>query len=89
MAASQHPARIVQTPSADIGAQQRELDQVELGAATADAFELGGDRLKRIDHGGEISPFERREGARHRRNEGSGWITAVAREFVDLPFAFL
>ena len=89
MAASQHPARIVQAPSADIGAQQRELDQIELCAATTDAFELAGNRLKHIDRGGEISPFETGEGARHRRNAGAGWITTLGRELVHLPFARL
>ena len=39
---------------AEIGLQQRELHQVELGAAAADALEFAGDRLKRIDGGAVI-----------------------------------
>ena len=49
MAAAQHPARIVQAVGADIGLQQRELHQVELCPATADAFEFAGNRLERVD----------------------------------------
>ena len=56
-AARSHPARIVQTVRAEIGLQKRELHQVELCAAAADAFELAGNRLKRIDRGGEIKSF--------------------------------
>ena len=35
---AQHPARIVEPVRAEIGLQQRELDQIELGAAAADAL---------------------------------------------------
>src|SRR5216683_2243002 len=86
---AQHPARIVRAVRAEIGLQQREHHQVELCAATADAFEFAGNRFKRVDRGGEISPFESGEGARHRRNARAGWITTVARELVDLPCARL
>ena len=58
MPPAQHPPRIVQAVRAEIGLQQRELDQVELRAAAADAFELAGNRFKRVDRGGEILPFE-------------------------------
>src|SRR6266852_5818906 len=86
---AQHPARIVRAVRAELGLQQREHHQVELCAATADAFEFAGNRFKRVDRGGEISPFESGEGVRHRRNEGAGWITTLARELVDLPCARL
>jgi hypothetical protein len=49
MAAAQHPARIVQAVGADIGLQQRELHQIELCPATADAFGFAGNRLERVD----------------------------------------
>jgi hypothetical protein len=71
------PARIVRAACAEIRLQQRELDQVELCAATADAFEFAGNRLTRVDRGGEISPFEIGEGARHRPNEEAGWIATL------------
>src|SRR5580704_14436939 len=74
---------------ADIGLQQRELHQVELCPATADAFEFAGDRLERFYRSRKILPLERGESARHRRNEGPRWITTVARELFDLPFARL
>jgi hypothetical protein len=61
-AARSHPARIVRAVRAEIGLQQRELHQVELGAATADAFQFAGNRFKRVDRGGEISTFESGEG---------------------------
>src|SRR6516165_2818792 len=82
---ARHLARIVRAVRAEIGLQQRELHQVELCAATADAFELAGNRLKRVDRGGEISPFESGEGARHRWYAGAGWVTTVGRERVHLP----
>ena len=84
MARPQHAVGIVQAVRAAIGLQQRELHKIELGAAAADAFEFAGSRFKRVDRGGEISPLESGEAARHRRDKGSGWITTVAREFVDL-----
>jgi hypothetical protein len=74
---AQHPARIVQAIRAEIGLHQRELDQVELCAAAPEAFEFTGDRFKRIDRGGEVSPFERGKGARHCRNAGAGGITTL------------
>ena len=82
---AQHAVRILQAVRANIGPQQRELDQIELCAAAADALEFADNRFKRLDCGGEIATFESGEGARHRRNEGAGGITAVAPEFVDLP----
>src|SRR6266852_291253 len=86
---AQHPARIVRAVRAEIGLQQREHHQVELCAATADAFEFAGNRFKRVDRGGEISPFESGEGVRHRRNAGAGWITTLPPELVHLPCALL
>src|SRR6266851_2962043 len=86
---AQHPARIVRAVRAEIGLQQREHHQVELCAATADAFEFAGNRFKRVDRGREISPLESGEGVRHRRNAGAGWRTTVARELVHLPGARL
>jgi hypothetical protein len=70
-----HPARILQAIRAAIGVQQRELYQVELRAAAADALEFAGNRLERVDHGTEILPSEGSEGVRHCRNQGSGWGT--------------
>jgi hypothetical protein len=64
----QHPVRVVQAVRAEIGLHQRELHQVELCAATVDAFEFAGNRFKRVDRGGEISPVESGEGVRYRRN---------------------
>ena len=58
-------ARIIQSGRAEIGLQQRELHQVELCAATADAFEFASNRFKRVDRGGEIAPFESGEGVRY------------------------
>jgi hypothetical protein len=69
-APAQHSPRIVLAVRAEIGLQQRELHQIEPCAAAADAFEFAGYRLERVDRGGEASLFERREGARHRRNKG-------------------
>ena len=86
---ARHPARIIRAVRAEIGLQQREFHQVELCAATADAFEFAGNRFERVDRGGEISPFESGEGVRHRRYAGPGWITTVARELVHLPCARL
>ena len=86
---TQHPTGIVRTVRAEIGLHQRELHQVELCAATADAFECAGNRFKRVDRDGEISPFESGKGARHCRNAGTGGITALARELVHLPCARL
>src|ERR1700724_2815309 len=57
---------------------------MEMCAASADAFEFAGNWFKRVDRGGEIPPLESSAAARHRRDKGSGWITTVAREFVDL-----
>src|SRR5271165_5084022 len=89
MATVQHPASIVRTTRAEIGLQQRELHHVELCTATADAFEFAGNRLKRVDGGGEVAPFEGGEAARYCRNDGAGWITTRARELVHLPRAHL
>src|SRR6516165_2704960 len=86
---ARHPARIVRAVRAEIGLQQRELHQVELCTAATDSFEFAGNRFERVDRGGEISPFESGEGARHRRNAGAGWITTVGRELVHLPDARL
>ena len=63
-------ARIIQSGRAEIGLQQRELHQVELCAATADAFEFASNRFKRVDRGREIAPFESGEGVRYRRDAG-------------------
>ena len=89
MALAHHPAGIVQAVRADIGLQQRELHEVELCAATADAFEFANDRLKRINCGGEILPFESREAARHRGEHVPGWIPLPARQVFDLRHARL
>ena len=86
---AQHPARIVRAVRAEIGPQQRELHEVELRAAAADAFEFAGNRFERVDRRGEIAPLESGEAARHRRNQGTRGIAAVAGEFVDLPGARL
>jgi len=82
-------ARIIQSGRAEIGLQQRELHQVELCAATADAFEFASNRFKRVDRGGEIAPFESGEGVRYRRNAGARRITTATRELVHLPCARL
>ena len=89
MAPAQHPAGIVRPVRADIGLQQREPDKVELCAATANAFEFAGNRFKRVDCGGELSPLESGEAARHRRNKRTGRIPTLARELVHLPCALL
>ena len=89
MASVQHPARIVRATRAEISLQQRELHHIELCAATADAFEFAGNRFKCLDRGGEISPFESGEAVRHRRNDGTGWITPRARELAHLASARL
>ena len=87
MALAHHPAGIVQAVRADVGLQQRELHEVELCPATADAFEFANDRLKRIDCGGEILSFESREAVRYRRNHVPGRIPLPAREVFDLLYA--
>ena len=83
--ALEHPPRGIRTVRNEKSLQQRELHQIELGAAAADAFELADNRFKRVDNGEELLPLESGEGARHRRNKGAGWITALAREFVNSP----
>jgi hypothetical protein len=47
-APAQHPARTVRAVRAQVSLQQRKLDQVELGAAAADAFEFAGNRVERV-----------------------------------------
>ena len=55
MSPVEHPARLVRMARIDIGFQQGELHKIQLCAAAADAFELLGNRFKRVDRGGEIS----------------------------------
>jgi len=58
MTLAQHAARIPQAGRAKIGLQQSELHQVELRAASVDAFDLAGNRLERGDRSEEIAPLE-------------------------------
>src|SRR5580658_4616568 len=58
-ACAQHPLRVARAAGAEIGLQQRELDEVELGTAAAEAFELADNRLKRVDRDREVTLLER------------------------------
>lgn len=49
MAPARTPACSVPPVRTDITLQQRQLDQVELGPAAADAFEFTGKRFARVD----------------------------------------
>ena len=86
---TQKPARIVHAVGVEIGFQQGELDEVELGAAAAEALALAVDRLQGIDRGAEIPPFERGECAGQRGNERAGWLASLTREIVHLPHTLI
>ena len=81
---AQHPPRIIRAAGLHIGSQQSELDEVELSAAAANAFEFAGNRLEQVYSGGEIMVLESGESARHRRHQGAGWITTVSCQVVHL-----
>jgi hypothetical protein len=89
MSAVEYPAYLFRKVRIDIGFQQSELHKIELRAAAANAFEFACDRIKRLNCGGEIAPFERRKAARHGRNERTRWITTLTCEAVDLLYPLL
>ena len=65
MTLAQHAARIPQAARAKIGLQQSELHQVELRAASVDAFDLAGNRFERVEERG--GPMDGDRCARVRR----------------------
>ena len=79
--------RLLQPVGIEIGLQQRELDQVVLRAAAADAFVFAGERGEHLDRGGKIPAFERRKSARQRGKVGARRVTPLARQFLDLAGA--
>ena len=63
---TEQPARLLWPIGVEIGLQQRELDQVVLRAAAANAFASPRERCQRLDRDGKVSAFERREAAPQR-----------------------
>jgi hypothetical protein len=89
-AGSARPSCTYQTPcffqpiGTEIGPQQRELDQVVLRAATANAFVFSCERGERLDRRRKIPVFERREAARQGREVRAGRVTPFSRQFLHL-----
>jgi hypothetical protein len=65
--------------SAEIGPQQRELDQVVLRAAAANAFVFPCERREHLDRRRKIPVLEGREAARQGRKVRAGRVTPLAR----------
>src|SRR6516225_9273036 len=70
-ASAQQPLGLLQTPGAEIGPEQGELDQIVLRAAAADTLVLTGKGSERLYCRGEIPPLERGKAARQRRQVGA------------------
>src|SRR5260370_40891769 len=87
---STRPPQVEQTPrflwpiGVDTGLQQCELDQIVLGAATADAFVFPRDRRKRLDRAGKIPALERPEAPRQRWKVRTGRVTPISRQLLHL-----
>jgi len=75
-------SRVLQPIGAEIGAQQRKLDQVMLRAATANAFVFRREWGEHLDRRGKFPVFERREAARKGRKISAGRVTALSRQFL-------
>src|SRR5580700_1739784 len=76
--AEQMPS-FLQPAGVEIGLQQRELDQVVLRAAAANAFAFPGERGKCLDRSGKIPALERRKAARQRWKVIARGVTPLAR----------
>jgi hypothetical protein len=76
--------RFLQPIGAEIGPQQRELDQIVLRAATPDAFVFSCERAERLDRRRKIPVFDRREAARQGRKVRAGRVTPFSRQFLHL-----
>src|SRR6187551_204925 len=81
----QHPPRVLRATRVGIGLQQREFDEIELGAAAADALEFAGNWFERFDRGGKITPFESRKSVCCRWHQRTRRIAALVRQLGYLP----
>src|SRR5262245_9990828 len=75
---------VVRPVGREAGPQQREVDQVVLRAAAADALVLARERRQRLDRRGIVATFERGEPDRQGGKVLARRVAALGRQGLDL-----